>query len=153
MVSVYHGFPLVPTHKPDLSALNGCQGSFGLERWAVLVCFRSGLSLSQFSSFLGTTSDDINSYRAATEQIHQDIKGVGIKVEAVQSDVQHISEAVDSHSRQLERLEPMQKTLAQVKSEVDVVKTTLEQVNLVDLKQEVSDLKKRVEDLETRVVK
>ena len=89
----------------------------------------------------------------ATEQIREDIKGVGITVEAVQSDVQHISEAVDSHSRQLERLEPMQKTLAQVKSEVDVVKSTLEQVNLVDLKQEVSDLKKRVEDLETRVVK
>ena len=38
-------------------------------------------------------------------------------------------------------MEEVQETLAQVKTDVDVMKTTLEQVNLVDLKQELSNLK------------
>ena len=51
-------------------------------------------------------ADDIKKViEQATEQIREDIKGVGITVEAVQSDVQHISEAVDSHSHQLGQLE------------------------------------------------
>ncbi len=96
-------------------------------------------------------ADDIKKViEEATEQIREDIKGVGIQVEEVQSDVQQIAEAVDSHSRQLGQLEPMQESLTQVQSDVAVVKTTLEQVSLVDLKQDLSDLKKRVTNLETK---
>ena len=47
----------------------------------------------------------------------------------------------------------VQETLDEVKVDVGAIKTTLEQVNLVDLKQELIDLKKRVEELESRVVK
>ena len=44
----------------------------------------------------------------------------------------------------------VQETLNKVEFDVDAIKTTLEQVNLVDLKQEDIDLKKRVEELEAK---
>ena len=53
-----------------------------------------------------------------------------------------IREELGTHTKQLERLEPMEATLDQLKVDVDV---TLEQVNLVELRQEVNDMKKRLE--------
>ena len=50
-------------------------------------------------------------------------------------------------------LAAMEATLEQVKVDVDAIKTTLDQVNLVELRQEVNDMKKRLEELESRVVK
>ena len=87
------------------------------------------------------------------QSLSTDVRDLGVVMEDVQSDVKHIAEAVDTHTQQLERLEPMQGTLEQVRADVDVVKTTLEQVSLVDLKQELGDLKKRVEEIESRIVK
>ncbi len=49
------------------------------------------------------------------------------------------------NTQQLERLGPMEATLGQVKVDVDVIKATLDQVNLVELRQEVNDMKKRLE--------
>ena len=60
-------------------------------------------------------------------------------------------EAVDDHTKQLVRLEPMEETLEQVKADVDAMKTTLEQVSLVDVKQELADLKKRMAAVEAKV--
>lgn len=94
-------------------------------------------------------ADDIKKIiEEATGQIREDIKGVGIQVEAVQSDVQHIAEAVDSHTDQLGRLEAMPETLSQVKTDVEAMKVTL--VDLVGLRHMVADLQKRVEDLEAK---
>ena len=73
-----------------------------------------------------------------------------ILMEDIQADVKKVLEATDTHTKQLERLEPMQETLDRVKADVDVVKTTIEQVSLLDLKQELSDLKQRVEELEAK---
>ena len=80
-----------------------------------------------------------------------------ILLEAIQGDVQHVVEATDSHTEQLNALGgavgAMQETLGQVKDDVDAIKTTLEQVNLVEMKQEIIDLKKRMEVLESRAGK
>lgn len=73
-----------------------------------------------------------------------------ILLEDIQADVKKVLEATDTHTKQLERLEPMQATLDQVKVDVDAMKATLEQVSLVDLKLELSDLKRRVEGLEAK---
>ncbi len=45
----------------------------------------------------------------------------------------------------------MKETLEEVKVDVDAMKTTLEQVNLVDVKQELADLKKRMAAVEAKV--
>ncbi len=73
--------------------------------------------------------------------------------EALKGEIQQVAEGVTQNTQQLERLEPMEATLDQVKVDVDAIKTILDQVNLVELKEEVTDLKKRVEELESRVVK
>ena len=69
-----------------------------------------------------------------------------ILLEDIQSDVKKVVETTDAHTRQLERLEPMEETLDQLKVDVDAMKTTL--VDLVGLRKEVNDLKRRVEQLE-----
>ena len=60
---------------------------------------------------------------------------LGVAFEGIQSDVQHIVEAVDTHTRQLQRLAPIEETLDQLKTDMGVVKTTLEQVNLAGANQ------------------
>ena len=82
--------------------------------------------------------------------LRQDINEVGVLVEAVQSDVKHIAETVDIHTKQLERLEPMEETLEEVKADVDAMKITLEAVNLMDLKQQVANLQKRMTAVEAK---
>ena len=59
--------------------------------------------------------------------------------EDLKGDIQQVAEGVTANTQQLERLEAME--------------ATLDQVNLVELKEEVTDLRKRVEELESRVVK
>ena len=68
-----------------------------------------------------------------------------IVAEALKGEVQQVAEGVTENTQQLERLEPMEETLAQVKVDVDAIKATLDQVNLVELRQEVNDMKKRLE--------
>ena len=75
----------------------------------------------------------------------------GVILESIDSKVQHIVEVVDTHTKQLERLEPMEEALEQVKTDVDAMKTTLEEVNLMDLKQQVADLQKRMAAVESKV--
>ena len=50
----------------------------------------------------------------------------GVILESIESKVQHVVEAVDTHTKQLERLEPMEETFEQVRVDVDAMKTTLE---------------------------
>ena len=73
--------------------------------------------------------------------------------EDLKGDIQQVGEGVTVNAQQLERLGPMEATLDQVKIDVDAIKTTLDQVNLVELRQEVNDMKKRLKELESRVVK
>jgi len=53
--------------------------------------------------------------------------------------LQAIREELGTHTQQLERLGPMEETLDQVRVDVDAIKATLDQVNLVELKEEVTD--------------
>ncbi len=70
--------------------------------------------------------------------------------EALKGEIQQVAEGVTQNTQQLERLEPMEATLDQVKVDVDAIKATLDQVNLVELRQEVNDMKKRLEELEAK---
>ena len=70
--------------------------------------------------------------------------------EALKGEIQQVAEGVTQNTQQLERLEPMEETLGQVKVDVDAIKSTLDQVNLVELRQEVNDMKKRLEELEAK---
>jgi len=72
----------------------------------------------------------------------------GVVLESIDSNVKHIVEAVDTHTKQLGRLEKRVENLESMKDDVAAIKTTLEAVNLLDLKLELTDLKKRVEELE-----
>ena len=72
----------------------------------------------------------------------------GVVLESIDSNVKHIVEAVDTHTKQLGRLEKRVENLESMKDDVAAIKTTLEAVNLFELKQELTDLKKRVEELE-----
>ena len=104
------------------------------------------------------TADDIKKIiqDTATETAERVNQDLGVIMEDMQSDVKHILETGDTHTQQLYRLDTtvggIQESPGQLKTDMDAVKTTLEQVNFVDLKQEVSDLKKRVEDLKTKDV-
>ena len=109
-------------------------------------------TLSQYSIDNYMADDIKNIIEQANESLREDIKGVGITIEAVQSDVKHVVEAVDTHTRQIKELQEdmgsLKKDTAEMKDDVAAIKTTLEAVNLVELKQELTDLKKRVEELE-----
>ena len=68
--------------------------------------------------------------------------------EDLKGEIQQVAEGVTVNTEQLERLEPMEATLDQLKVDVDAIKATL--VDLVGLRKEVTDLKRRVEQLEAK---
>ncbi len=70
--------------------------------------------------------------------------------EDLKGEIQQVAEGVTQNTQQLERLKPMEATLDQVKVDVDAIKATPDQVNLVELRQEVNDMKKRLEELEAK---
>lgn len=74
----------------------------------------------------------------------------GVILESIESTVQQILEGTEANTRQLEELGPLQANVATMGADVAAMKTTLEQVNLVDLKQEVADLQKRMAALESK---
>ena len=80
--------------------------------------------------------------------LRQDIKDVGILVEAVQSDVTHIAEAVDTHTKQIkeidQRLQKVEKDVTEVKDDVAVIKVA------VGMAEGEKPLKQRVEELEAK---
>ncbi len=89
-------------------------------------------------------ADDIKSL---LEEHKDDIKRHFDTVsEDLKDEIQQVAEGVTVNTQQLERLEPMEETLDQVKVDVDAFKATL--VDLVGLRQAVADLQKRVEQLE-----
>ena len=60
----------------------------------------------------------------------------GVVLESIDSKVQHIVEAVDTHTKQLERLEGVPDTIAEMKDDTQAIKVTLGIIKN-DLKQKV----------------
>ena len=60
----------------------------------------------------------------------------GVVLESIDSKVQHIVEAVDTHTKQLERLEGVPDTLAAMKDGIEAIKVTTGNMKN-DLKQKV----------------
>ena len=88
-------------------------------------------------------ADDI---KTLLEEHKDDIKRhFDTVAEDLKGEVQQVAEGVTVNTKQLKRLEPMEATLDHVKVDVDAIKTTLDQVNLVELREEVNDMKKRLE--------
>ena len=88
-------------------------------------------------------ADDI---KKLLEEHNDDIKRhFDTVAEDLKGEIQQVAEGVTENTQQLERLGPMEATLDQVKVDVDAIKATLDQVNLVELRQEVNDMKKRLE--------
>ena len=65
----------------------------------------------------------------------------GVILESIDSNVRHIVEVVDTHTKQIAQLQSdtgsLKRDMAQVKDDVAVIKVTFESVNLVDLKERV----------------
>lgn len=74
----------------------------------------------------------------------------GVILEDIDSNVKHIVEAVDSHTKQLEQLAGVPDKLNKIDDRLAAVETILESVNLPALKQKVMTLEKRVEALEAK---
>jgi peptidoglycan hydrolase CwlO-like protein len=72
----------------------------------------------------------------------------GVILESIDSNVKHVVETVDTHTKQIAQLQnnagSLKKDMAQVKDDVAAIKVTLESVNPLGLKQEVVALQKRV---------
>ena len=66
------------------------------------------------NKLLGEHRDDIKRH---FDTVAEDLKG----------EIQQVAEGVTVNTQHLERLEPMQETLGQVKADTDAVKTPLEQ--------------------------
>mgnify|MGYP001612248224 CR=1 FL=1 len=82
-------------------------------------------------------ADDIKKIiEEATEGLRKDIREVGVKVEAVQSDVKQVLEGVETHTQQLERIESRLTNLEPVRDDVEAIKVTVEGIKR-DLKQKV----------------
>ena len=69
----------------------------------------------------------------------------GVILESIDSKVQHIVEAVDIHTKQLERLEPIETKLDKIDDRLAAVETILGGTETE------KPLKQRVEDLEVKV--
>ena len=74
----------------------------------------------------------------------------GVILESIDSNVKHIVEVVDTHTRQLKLLEGVPDKLEKIEARLDVIETTLESVNLPVLKQKFISLEKRVAVLESK---
>ena len=85
----------------------------------------------------------------AAEGLRQDIRQVGINVEAVQSDVKQVLEGVEVHTQQLERLQGVPEDVEHVRDDVEAIKVTLG-IMKNDLKQKVD--REEFAALEDRVV-
>ena len=101
-------------------------------------------------------ADDIKKIiEEATEGLRKDIREVGVKVEAVQSDVKQVLEGVETHTQQLERIETRLTNLEPVRDDVEAIKVTVEGIKR-DLKQKVDReefavVERRVGSLETKL--
>ena len=89
------------------------------------------------------------------QETAKEVEGrLGVLIEAVQSDVKHVVEAVDTHTKQIAQLQndvgSLKKDMTQVKDDVTAVKVTLESANLLDSRQQFADLQKRVVVLESK---
>ena len=71
----------------------------------------------------------------------------GVVLESIDSNVKHIVEVVDTHTKQIAQLQndagSLKKDMAQVKDDVAVIKVTFESVNILDLKGRVSVLESK----------
>lgn len=82
-------------------------------------------------------ADDIKKIiEEATEGLRKDIREVGVKVEAVQSDMKQVLEGVETHTQQLERIETRLTNLEPVRDDVEAIKVTVGDIKR-DLKQKV----------------
>ena len=68
----------------------------------------------------------------------------GVVLESIDSKVQHIVEAVDTHTTQLQKLQSVPDSIDKIETRLDVIETILESVNLPALKQKVATLEKRM---------
>lgn len=82
-------------------------------------------------------ADDIKKIiEEATDGLRKDIREVGVKVEAVQSDMKQVLEGVETHTQQLERIETRLTNLEPLKDDVEAIKVTVEGIKR-DLTQKV----------------
>lgn len=78
----------------------------------------------------------------------------GVVLESIDSNVKHIVEAVDTHTKQIGELQKqtgrIETRLEKMDTRLSVIETTLESVNLPVLKQKFISLEKRVAVLESK---
>jgi archaellum component FlaC len=78
----------------------------------------------------------------------------GVILESIDSNVKHVVEAVDTHTKQLERLQGLPQDVEQIRDDVEAIKVTLG-IMKNDLKQKVdreefAALEERVNRLEAK---
>ena len=76
---------------------------------------------------------------------------LGVVLESIDSNVQHIVEAVDTHTIQLELLAGVPDKLDKMDDRLAAMETILESVNLPVLKQKIAALEKRMAAVEAKV--
>jgi len=64
--------------------------------------------------------------------------------------MQQIVEGVTANAQRLDRMEKHLEVLEPMQHDLEAVKVTLQAINLVDLKEQVTDLQKRVAQLEAK---
>lgn len=74
--------------------------------------------------------------RREMREMRKDIGGVGVKVEAVQSELKTVAEGVVVANQRLDRLEPLVEKVEAITVDVEVIKVTVEGIKR-DLKQKV----------------
>jgi hypothetical protein len=89
--------------------------------------------------------------KATAKEVNQDL---GVKMEALQSDMKQVLEGVETNTQQLERLQGLPQDVEQIRDDVEAIKVTLG-IMKNDLKQKVdreefAALEERVNRLEAR---
>lgn len=108
-------------------------------------------------------ADDVKKIiEEATEGLRKDIREVGVKVEAVQSDMKQVLEGVEVANDRLDRLEELPEKVDAIQDDVEAMKVTMDTMKQDigsikhDLKQKVdrdefSAVDTRVGSLETKL--
>ena len=88
------------------------------------------------------------------KRVPQNQREFGVVLESIDSNVKHIVEAVDTHTKQIAEIQKqtggMETKLGKMDARLAAIETTLESVNLPMLKQKFIGLEKRVEALESK---
>lgn len=90
-------------------------------------------------------ADDIKKIiEETTAGLRKDIREVGVKVEAVQSDMKQVLEGVETHTQQLERMENQISKLEPMQDDIEAIKVTMDTMQQ-DIGSIKRDLKRKVD--------